>query len=67
MKKASSLLFYEHFYDTSDTFLKSLDFGDFISKICLFDVKIGERGNSVYGMRAPGYGGKGEDGKAKTQ
>ena len=28
---------------------------------------IGERGNSVYGMRAPGYGGKGEDGKAKTQ
>ena len=29
--------------------------------------RIGERGNSVYGMRAPGYGGKGEDGKAKTQ
>ena len=28
---------------------------------------IGERGNLVYGMRAPGYGGKGEDGKAKTQ
>ena len=28
---------------------------------------IGERGNSVYGMRAPGYGGKGEDGKAKAQ
>ena len=28
---------------------------------------IGERGNSVYGMSAPGYGGKGEDGKAKTQ
>ena len=40
-------------------------------KLCSKSLKnqfgIGERGNSVYGMRAPGYGGKGEDGKAKTQ
>ena len=29
--------------------------------------KIGERDNSVYGMRAGSQGWKGEDGKAKTQ
>ena len=33
VKKASSWLFSEHFYDTYDTFLKSSDFGDCISKI----------------------------------
>ena len=33
VKKASSWHFSEHFYDTCDTFLKSSDFGDFISKI----------------------------------
>ena len=33
VKKASSWLFSEHFYDTYDTFLKSSDFRDFLSKI----------------------------------
>ena len=33
VKKASSWHFSEHFYDTCDTFLKSSDFGDLISKI----------------------------------
>ena len=33
VKKASSRLISEHFYDTCDTFLKSSAFGDFRSKI----------------------------------